>query len=128
MKAIELIAKLNKLAEINPDANVYLYADKDTIEFIRSRRSNGNLLSDIGLILSRTYANGDGLISVDMENTDIGKSKENRCVHETVLEIYKDGTREEISHYRCVQCGDKKEIPFGKNIVKSSGEDRRITL
>lgn len=128
MKARELVVKLNKLTEINPDANVYFYADEDTIEFVGSRHSNGNRLSDIGLVLSRTYANGEGLICIDMENTNIGTSKESKCGHETVLEIYKDGTHKHISHYRCVQCGDRKEIPFGKNVVKSNSENRRTTL
>lgn len=122
MKASKLIEKLSKLVEINPDANVYFYADEDGMEFVKSRHLNGIHLSDIGLVLSRSYENGEGLISIDIENTNIGidkKDKKNKCEHETVLEIYKDGTHKEISHYRCVQCGHKENIPFGKNVVKS---------
>jgi hypothetical protein len=124
MKASLLVAKLNKLIEINPDANVYFYAEEDGMKFLENRYLNGRHLSDIGLVLSRSYENGEGLISIDTENTNVGienenkKNKKSRCEHETVLEIYKDDTQEEISHYRCVQCGDKENFPFGKNIVK----------
>lgn len=45
--------------------------------------------------------------------------KENKCEHENVLEIYKDDTHKEVSHYRCVQCGEKKEVEFGNNVIKS---------
>ena len=37
MKASELVEKLNKLIEINPDANVYFYADEDSMKFVESR-------------------------------------------------------------------------------------------
>jgi hypothetical protein len=50
--------------------------------------------------------------------------KENKCEHENVLEIYKDDTCKEVSHYRCVQCGDKKEVEFGNNVIKSNRQDR----
>lgn len=126
MKAIDLVTKLNKLIEINPDANVYFYADGDTLTFVENRYLKGNRLSDIGLVFSRSYENGEGLISIDMTNANIGRDKKNKCEHETVLEIYKDDTHKEISHYRCVQCGDKKEVPFGKNVVKSNSKDRNV--
>ena len=119
MKASELVEKLNKLIEINPDANVYFYADEDSMKFVESRYLNGNRLSDVGLVLSRSLENGEGIISVDTENTNVGRDNKNKCIHETVLEIYKDSTHKEISHYRCVQCGDKKNASFGMNVVKS---------
>jgi hypothetical protein len=134
MKASELVEKLKKLIEINPDANVYFYADDDTLEFVGNRYLKGNRLSDVGLVLSRSLENGEGLICIDMENTSVGTDKEDKenkkskCEHEAVLEIYKDSTHKEISHYRCLQCGDKKNKPFGKNIVKSSMEARQLSL
>lgn len=67
MKAKELIAKLNKLVELKPDANVYFYADDETIELVGKRLLEGKSLSDIGLTLSRTYDGGEGLISVITE-------------------------------------------------------------
>lgn len=41
------------------------------------------------------------------------------CEHITVLEIYKDGTHKEVSHYRCTDCGSKIERSHGKRIIKS---------
>lgn len=41
------------------------------------------------------------------------------CEHNTVLEIYKDSSHKEVSHYRCADCGDKNMIPFGKRIITS---------
>lgn len=67
MKAKELIEKLNKLVELKPDANVYFHVDDETIEFIGKRLLEGKSLSDIGLVLSRTYDGGAGLISVSTE-------------------------------------------------------------
>lgn len=124
MKASSLIEKLSKLVEINPDANVYFYADDDGIRFIEDRYLDGNRLSDVGLTISRSLENGEGLISVDIENICVGGDKENKkgkkskCDHENVLEIYKDDMHKEISYYRCLQCGEKENDPFGKNVVK----------
>lgn len=128
MKASDLIEKLNRLIEINPDANVYFYADDEGMTFIENRYLNGRHLSDIGLVLSRSYENGEGLISIDAENTNTGRDNKDKCGHEFVLEIYKDDTRKEISHYRCVQCGDKEKTPFGKNIVWPHSENRQTSL
>jgi len=64
MKAKDLIAKLNKLIEINPDANVYFYSDEDVLGLIGNKLLKGESLSDIELTLSRTFENGEGLISI----------------------------------------------------------------
>lgn len=62
MKAKELIEKLNKLIKLKPDANIYFYADGETVELIGKR---GKSLSDIELVLSRSYEGGEGLIGID---------------------------------------------------------------
>lgn len=67
MKAKDLIEKLNKLVKLKPDANVYFYADDETIEFIGKRVLEGKSLSDIELVLSRTYEGGVGLVSMSIE-------------------------------------------------------------
>lgn len=67
MKAKELIEKLNKLIKLKPDANVYFYANEETVEFIGKRVLEGKSLSDIELVLSRSYEGGEGLIGVDTE-------------------------------------------------------------
>lgn len=41
------------------------------------------------------------------------------CEHNIVLEIYKDSSRRDIAHYRCVYCGAKREFSFGKRIITS---------
>lgn len=64
-------------------------------------------------------------VDKDKENK---KSKKSKCDHETVLEIYKDDTHEEISYYRCVQCGEKENESFGKNVVKSSRKARKAAF
>ena len=65
MKAKELAEKLNKLIELKPDANVYLYVDEEMIQVIGNRLiKEKNRLSDIDLVLSRSYEGGEGLISV----------------------------------------------------------------
>jgi hypothetical protein len=63
-------------------------------------------------------------IALGFAESTVDTCKENKCEHENVLEIYKDSTHKEISHYRCVQCGEKKEVPFGNNVIKSNSEDR----
>lgn len=68
MKAKDLMAKLNKLVELKPDANIYFYTAEDDIEFIAKRLSEGKHLSDIGFTLTRTYEGGEGLISIDTES------------------------------------------------------------
>lgn len=67
MKAKELIEKLNKLVKLKPDANVYFYANDETIEFIGKRVLKGESLSNIELVLSRSYEGGEGLIGIDTE-------------------------------------------------------------
>lgn len=67
MKAKELIEKLNKLIKLKPGANVYFYANEETVEFIGKRVLEGKSLSDIELVLSRSYEGGEGLIGVDTE-------------------------------------------------------------
>ena len=67
MKANNLIEKLNKLVKIKPDANVYFYANEEAVEFIGKRVLEGKSLSDIELVLSRSYEGGEGLIGVDIE-------------------------------------------------------------
>ncbi len=67
MKAKDLISKLNKLVQSKPDANVYFYADDEIVEFVGNRLLEGKSLSDIGLVLSRTYEGGEGLISINIE-------------------------------------------------------------
>lgn len=65
MKAKELVEKLNKLIELKSDANVYLYVDEEIIENIGNRLiKEKNHLSDIDLVLSRSYEGGEGLISI----------------------------------------------------------------
>lgn len=63
MKATELIEKLNVLVKLKSDANVYFYISDDTIEDFVNKLSMNNRLSDIGIVLSRTYEGGEGLIS-----------------------------------------------------------------
>lgn len=36
------------------------------------------------------------------------------CEHKLVT-VYKDDTHTEISHFRCVRCGEKIELPIGYN-------------
>jgi hypothetical protein len=67
MKAKELIEKLNKLVEPKPDANVYFYANDETVEFIGKRVLEEKNLSDIELVLSRSYEGGEGLIGINVE-------------------------------------------------------------
>jgi len=40
------------------------------------------------------------------------------CKHEIVLEIYKDNTHSEVSHYRCIGCGKTDKDEFGVKIIK----------
>lgn len=42
------------------------------------------------------------------------------CEHKIVLEIYNDSTHQEISHFRCPRCGEKRNMSFGKEVIKSS--------
>lgn len=67
MKAKELIEKLDKLIKLKPDANVYFYANDETVEFVGKRVLEGKSLSDIELVLSRSYEGGEGLIGVNIE-------------------------------------------------------------
>ena len=67
MKAKELIEKLNKLIKLKPDANIYFYADGETVELIGKRVLEGKSLSDIELVLSRSYEGGEGLIGINIE-------------------------------------------------------------
>lgn len=50
------------------------------------------------------------------------------CEHNIVLEIYKDNSRGEVSHYRCTNCGEKKETSFGKRIIKSPVTTEKIGI
>lgn len=60
MKAKDLIAKLNKLVQINPGANIYFYAGEYVVESIGKRILEGKSLS-------RTYEGGEGLVSINIE-------------------------------------------------------------
>ena len=39
------------------------------------------------------------------------------CEHKIVLAIYKDKEHKEISHYRCANCGEKRQTKFGQKII-----------
>jgi hypothetical protein len=66
-------------------------------------------------------------IALGFAEKTVESCKESKCEHEHVLEIYKDDTHKEVSHYRCVQCGDKKEVEFGNNVIKSDSKDKHIS-
>lgn len=69
----------------------------------------------MNVLLDKTKDIALGFVEQTVEGCKKGK-----CEHENVLEIYRDDTHEYVSHYRCVQCGEKKEVQFGNNIIKSS--------
>ena len=47
------------------------------------------------------------------------------CEHEEVLAIFYDGKSRNISHYRCVNCGEKNSNAFGKEIIYSECDEKR---
>lgn len=65
-------------------------------------------------------------IALGFAEKTVESCKESKCEHENVLEIYKDGTHKEVSHYRCIQCGDKREVEFGNNVIMSNRQDRHV--
>ena len=57
------------------------------------------------------------------KNFDFEKElREKKCVHDVVLAIYKDEshTKENISHFRCVNCGQTDLYRFGNKIIEDS--------
>jgi hypothetical protein len=136
VKISSLIEKLSKLDGINPEENTCLN-NSDGVRLIEDRYFVGDRLSNAQLTLIQWLENGEELINIDTDYTSKYKDNENKknkknkkmkCEHETVLEIYKDVLHKEISHYRCLQCGKKENMPFGKNVVKSNREARKAAF
>lgn len=72
----------------------------------------------MNLLTSKMFAITQEIYKENNEDIIVGGDNKNKCEHDNVLKIYKDDTHQDISHYRCAQCGDKKEFPFGKNVLK----------
>lgn len=50
------------------------------------------------------------------------------CEHNIVLEIYKDSSHKDVSHYICVDCGEKSKDFFGKRIIESPVTTEKIGI
>jgi len=76
---------------------------------IKKAQSEGlNFINN--LLLKYTYV--QKLLEKQLKEED-----KKMCEHKNVLKIYTDPTHTKISHYRCAECGEKREEQFGQKII-----------